>query len=119
LREPERQYRILSQPSTLNPQPQFSPGQRAWQRFRRNRAAVISAWYLVFLLLAIIAWPVILKISGGTFAQFTIPTSFPTRNLRRRARNTGSARMSMGATFFPAFCTARKFRCSSASSARA
>ena len=59
----------VSQPSTLNPQPQLSPGQRAWQRFRRNRAAVISAWYLVFLLLAIIAWPIILKISGGTFAQ--------------------------------------------------
>ena len=30
-----------------------SPGQRAWQRFKGNRAAVLSAWYLV-LLLAII-----------------------------------------------------------------
>ena len=59
----------VSQPSTLNPQPQFSPGQHAWRRFRRNRAAVISAWYLVFLLFAIVAWPIILKISGGTFAQ--------------------------------------------------
>jgi peptide/nickel transport system permease protein/oligopeptide transport system permease protein len=51
----------------------LTPGQRAWQRFRRNRAAVISAWYLVFLLLAIIAWPAILKISGGTFAQVHNP----------------------------------------------
>jgi len=50
-----------------------SPAQRAWQRFRRNRAAVISAWYLIFLLLAIIAWPLILKISGGTFAQVHNP----------------------------------------------
>jgi peptide/nickel transport system permease protein/oligopeptide transport system permease protein len=30
-------------------------------------------WYLVFLLLAIIAWPIILKISGGTFAQIHNP----------------------------------------------
>ena len=59
----------VSQTSTLNPQPYFSPSQRAWRRFRQNRAAVISAWYLVFLLLAIIAWPIILKISGGPFAQ--------------------------------------------------
>ena len=63
----------ISQSSTLNPQPQFSPGQRAWQRFRRNRAAVISAWYLVFLLLAIILWPIILNISGGGFGQIHNP----------------------------------------------
>ena len=54
-------------------EPYLSPGQRAWQRFRRNRAAVVSAWYLVFLLLAVIAWPAILKISGGTFAQVHNP----------------------------------------------
>ena len=54
-------------------QPLLSPGQRAWQRFRENRAAVISAWYLIFLLLAIIAWPVILKIAGGTFARIHNP----------------------------------------------
>src|ERR1039458_2899480 len=47
----------------------LTPGQRAWQRFRRNRAAVVSAWYLVFLLLALVAWPIVLKVSGGTFAQ--------------------------------------------------
>jgi ABC-type dipeptide/oligopeptide/nickel transport system permease subunit len=63
----------VPQPSTLNPQPQSSPGQRAWQRFWRNRAAVIGAWYLAFLLLAIIAWPIILKITGGTFAQVHNP----------------------------------------------
>jgi peptide/nickel transport system permease protein/oligopeptide transport system permease protein len=50
-----------------------TPGQRAWQRFRRNRAAVLSAWYLVFLLLAIFAWPVILKLAGGTFARVHNP----------------------------------------------
>jgi oligopeptide transport system permease protein len=59
-------------PSALDPR-QTSPGRRARQRFWRNRAAVISVWYLVFLLLAIIAWPIILKISGGTFAQIHNP----------------------------------------------
>ncbi len=58
----------VSQPSTLNPQLHSSPGQRAWQRFRRNRVAVISAWYLAFLLFAILAWPVALKLSGAAFA---------------------------------------------------
>ena len=45
----------------------------AWQRFKSNRAAVISAWFLAFLLLALIAWPVILKISGAHFAQLHNP----------------------------------------------
>ncbi|HUA39511.1 MAG TPA: ABC transporter permease [Candidatus Sulfopaludibacter sp.] len=45
----------------------------AWQRFKRNRPAVVSAWFLAFLLLAIIAWPVILKISGTQFAQLHNP----------------------------------------------
>src|ERR1035438_3565829 len=56
-----------SRPSTLNPQ------QLAWQRFKRNRPAVVSAWFLAFLLLVIIAWPIILKISGSTFAQLHDP----------------------------------------------
>ena len=51
----------------------ISPGRRAWLRFRRNRAAVVSAWYLIFLLLAITAWPVILKIAGSPFAQIHNP----------------------------------------------
>src|SRR6202142_1725572 len=61
-----------SRPSTPDPR-QTSPGQRAWQRFRRNRAAFISAWYLALLLLAIGAWPVILKMTGGTFARIHDP----------------------------------------------
>ena len=92
----------------------------AWQRFKSNRAAVISAWFLAVLLALIVAWPVTLKIvAGGTLLpKCTIPTSFPTRNLRRRPRSIGSARTFMAAMFFPASCTARKSRCSSASSAR-
>jgi ABC-type dipeptide/oligopeptide/nickel transport system permease subunit len=57
-----------SRPSTLDPRP-ASPGQRAWQRFKKNRGAVFSAWYLAALLAAVLAWPVLLKISGGDFAK--------------------------------------------------
>ena len=38
-----------------------SPGQRAWARFRRNRRAMLSAWFLALLSLAVLAWPVLLK----------------------------------------------------------
>jgi oligopeptide transport system permease protein len=54
-------------PSTLDPR------QLAWLRFRRNRAAVVSAGYLILLLLAIAAWPLILKLLGGHFAQVHSP----------------------------------------------
>jgi ABC-type dipeptide/oligopeptide/nickel transport system permease subunit len=50
-------------------QQHLSPNQRAWRRFKKNRPAVWSAWFLVVLLLAIIAWPIILKISSAPFAQ--------------------------------------------------
>jgi len=55
------------------PQQYFSPGQRAWRRFQKNRAAVLSTWYLVLLLAVIVAWPVLLKISGAAFAQLHNP----------------------------------------------
>jgi peptide/nickel transport system permease protein/oligopeptide transport system permease protein len=51
----------------------LTPGQRAWQRFKKNHAAVFSAWFLVFLLAAIVAWPVMLKISGGDFDKLHNP----------------------------------------------
>jgi peptide/nickel transport system permease protein/oligopeptide transport system permease protein len=50
-----------------------SPGRRSWRRFKRNRAAVVSAWFLVFLLAAILAWPVTLKMAGIHFAQLHNP----------------------------------------------
>jgi oligopeptide transport system permease protein len=50
-------------------QQHISPGRRAWRRFKQNRAAVLSAWFLVFLLMAIVAWPVTLKVCGASFAQ--------------------------------------------------
>src|ERR1039458_3905983 len=51
----------------------ISPGRRAWQRFKRNRAAVVGAWFLILLLAAIIVWPVTLKIAGTHFAQLHNP----------------------------------------------
>src|ERR1035438_6778810 len=51
----------------------ISPGRRAWQRFKGNRVAVASAWFLVLLLAAIIVWPVTLKIAGTHFAQLHNP----------------------------------------------
>jgi peptide/nickel transport system permease protein/oligopeptide transport system permease protein len=51
----------------------ISPVQQAWLRFKRNRAAVISAWFLAILLLTIFAWPVILKLAAAQFAQLHNP----------------------------------------------
>ncbi len=50
--------------STLDPRV-ASPGRLAWQRFKRNHAAVISAWYLAVLLALVIAWPITLKVAGS------------------------------------------------------
>ena len=50
-----------------------SPRQMAWLRFNRNRAAVVSTWFLILLLAAIIVWPVTLKIAGAHFAQLHNP----------------------------------------------
>lgn len=54
-------------------QSHLSPGQRAWRRFGRNRAAVLSAWYLAFVLVVILAWPILLKVSGDDFARLHNP----------------------------------------------
>jgi oligopeptide transport system permease protein len=50
-----------------------SPGHRACLRFRRNRSAVLGAWYLAGLLAVVIVWPVLLKISPSDFAQLHSP----------------------------------------------
>jgi len=51
----------------------ISPAQQAWRRFKKNRTAILSAWFLAILLIAILAWPVVLKISGAHFAQLHNP----------------------------------------------
>jgi oligopeptide transport system permease protein len=45
----------------------------AWLRFKHNRAAVASAWFLILLIAAIAAWPVVLKMSSAHFAQLHDP----------------------------------------------
>ena len=57
----------------INHQIHASPGRRAWLRFKKNHTAVGSAWYLLLLLALILAWPVLLKIIGGNFAQLHNP----------------------------------------------
>ena len=47
-----------------NPQPHSSPGQRAWQRFRRNRPAVLGTWYMAVLLALVLGWPLLLVVAG-------------------------------------------------------
>src|SRR5450432_2377545 len=51
----------------------LSPGQQTRRRFKKNRAAVLSAWYLAILLIVIFAWPLVLKISGAGFAELHSP----------------------------------------------
>ena len=46
--------------------PALSPGQRAWQRFKRNRPAVISSWFLIVLLAIVIGWPLGLVVASHT-----------------------------------------------------
>jgi len=52
-----------------NSREHLSPGRRAWQRFKKNRAAVISAWFLLLLLAAMLLWPMTLKVVGGQFGR--------------------------------------------------
>ncbi|HUW79675.1 MAG TPA: hypothetical protein VMV54_02125, partial [Acidocella sp.] len=59
--------------SESRPKPHLSPGQRAWRRFRQNRPAMFGAWYMAALLVVILVWPVVLKISGGNFARLHDP----------------------------------------------
>ena len=53
--------------------PTYAPRQLAWQRFKRNRPAVVSAWFLVFLLAIVFVWPIVLKISDAHFNQLHGP----------------------------------------------
>jgi oligopeptide transport system permease protein len=60
-------------PLISNDQLHASPGRRAWLRFKKNRPAVLSGWFLLVLLAAILAWPVLLKLEGGNFAKMHEP----------------------------------------------
>jgi peptide/nickel transport system permease protein/oligopeptide transport system permease protein len=47
----------------------LSLNEKAWRRFQRHRPAVFSAWFLVGLLLVVLAWPVFLKATSMTGAK--------------------------------------------------
>ena len=51
----------------------LSPAQRAWQRFKKNRPAVVSAWFLTALLLSVVLWPIILRMAGQHFLEAHSP----------------------------------------------
>jgi len=55
----------------------LSPGQRAWRRFRKNRVAIISAWFLVTVVAFVLIYPFIshYKPDQLSDAQFQPPTS--------------------------------------------
>jgi peptide/nickel transport system permease protein/oligopeptide transport system permease protein len=51
----------------------LTPNQRAWRRFRGNRPGLLSACVLALLVLAVVSWPVVLKVarlSGAAGAEF-------------------------------------------------
>ena len=54
-------------------EPNNSPSARAWRRFRQNRPAVISAWFLAALMVVVFAWPLLLKLGGENFATAHSP----------------------------------------------
>src|SRR5581483_580960 len=51
----------------------LSPGRQAWRRFKRNRPAIVSAWFLASLVAVVLAWPVVLKLAGNSLAAFHGP----------------------------------------------
>ena len=60
--------------SAEEPVAHLSPNQKAWQRFRRNRLAMLSSVILAAVVLLIVAWPIILKlasINGHNGAAFS------------------------------------------------
>ncbi len=69
------------QPSAPQPQVHLSPNQKAWRRFKNNRPAVISSWFLIGLVIVVIGWPILLEVAsltgpkGHAFANHYDPNS--------------------------------------------
>jgi len=59
-----------------------TPSQRAWQRFRQNRPAVISAWFLGLLVVGVLVWPLCLKLGGEPFARAHRPDQITDHQFR-------------------------------------
>src|SRR5829696_8984343 len=67
----------------------LSPNQKARQRFRRNRLAVLSSAFLAAVIVAIVVWPIILKVSsafrgrGSEFARRYAPETISDEQFQR------------------------------------
>jgi peptide/nickel transport system permease protein/oligopeptide transport system permease protein len=79
MNEPAPETVILNHDDEDAPAPALalhaSPGRRAWLRFRRNRTAGLSAWYLLGFLAVIVIWPVVLALAGRDFAALHAPNA--------------------------------------------
>jgi peptide/nickel transport system permease protein/oligopeptide transport system permease protein len=55
----------------------LSPNQRAWRRFRRNRLARFSAWFLAGVVLLVLLWPLVSPHNPNALSedQFQSPTA--------------------------------------------
>jgi peptide/nickel transport system permease protein/oligopeptide transport system permease protein len=65
-----RESRVESKPATS------SPNERAWRRFRRNRLARLSAWFLAGVVLLVLIWPLVTPHNPDALSdnQFQPPT---------------------------------------------
>ena len=59
----------------LRPLEHLSPNQKAWRRFKANKPAMISLWFLVVVLLGVLLWPLISHLHPNEVsdAQFHTP----------------------------------------------
>lgn len=55
---------VAAMPQAAAPAEHLSPNQRAWRRFKANRPAVISSWFLIGMIILVIGWPVTLKVAS-------------------------------------------------------
>ncbi len=82
-----RESRVESQSATP-----MAADRRAWQRFRKNRAAVVSAWFLGVLMAVVVIWPVGLSLTarlgprGAAFAQHHNPDRITDAQFQRPGR---------------------------------
>jgi peptide/nickel transport system permease protein/oligopeptide transport system permease protein len=70
----ERDEKLTVEPASATAdvviaQPIQSPNQKAWRRFRRNRPAVLGAWFLLAVTVMVIAWPIILTCASHSGAK--------------------------------------------------
>ena len=76
-RKPTVESQKGSRPPALDSRLHLSPNQRAWRRFRRNRPAAISSFFLGILLALVWIWPLLshYKPDATSDAQFHPPSS--------------------------------------------